>query len=62
MQTVDIVGNDPSLVKILLAGISFLSVGVNVLFYQLMNSKSNEVKYLRKKFDEVQSHLMESQE
>ena len=60
METIDTISSDPGLVKILMTGVSVLSLAVNVLFYQLMKSKSNEVKYLRKKFDEVQSFLMEN--
>ena len=51
----------PSLTtNILLGGISVLSVVVNVLFFQLVKSKNNEIKYLRRKLDDIQNFLMEN--
>jgi len=50
---------DINITTALLTSTTVLSVSVNVLFMKLNKAHENEISYLREKFDDVQTFLME---
>jgi len=60
MSLVESIGDHATVTSVMGLVISALSIAVNVLFFQLMKSKSNETKYLRRKLDDIQKFLLEN--